>query len=100
MLKPLEGKPTGLTLAEDSTVNGGVESGEVSRLALEAFETGKPQTTTINAGVGRQALAAEPLIVGKEVVGVAVFADALADVEANVALIRRQILVSGARRAA
>ena len=95
VLKPLEGKPTGLTLAEDSTVNGGVESGEVSRLALTAFETGKPQTTTINAGVGRQAIAAEPLIVGKEVVGVAVFADALADVEANVALIRRQILVSG-----
>ena len=39
VLKPLEGKPTGLTLAEDSTVNGGVESGEVSRLALTAFET-------------------------------------------------------------
>jgi len=95
VLKPLEGKPTGLTLAEDSTVNGGVESGEVSRLALTAFESGKPQMTTINAGVGRQAIAAEPLIVGKEVVGVAVFADALADVEANVALIRRQILVSG-----
>ena len=30
----------------------------------------------------------------------AVFADALADVEANVALIRRQILVSGGRGAA
>ena len=51
--------------------------------------------TTINADVGRQAIAAEPLIVGKEIVGVAVFADALSDVEANVALIRRQILVSG-----
>jgi len=95
VLKPLEGKPTGLTLAEDSTVNGGVESGEVSGIALKAFETGKPQTTTINSGVGRQAIAAEPLVVGKDVVGVAVFADALADVEANVALIRRQILVSG-----
>jgi two-component system, OmpR family, sensor kinase len=96
VMKPLEGKPTGLTLAEDSTVNGGVESGEISRLALKAFETGKPVTTTINANVGRQALAAEPLMAGKKVVGVAVFADALADVEANVALIRRQILVSGA----
>ena len=68
----------------------------MSRLALEAFETGKPQMTTINAGVGRQAIAAEPLVATSEVVGVAVFADALADVEANVALIRRQILVSGA----
>jgi signal transduction histidine kinase len=93
---PLRGKPTGLTLAEDSTINGGVESGEVSRVALEAFESGKPRMTTVNAGVGQQALAAEPLVVDEEVVGVAVFADALADVEANVALIRRQILVSGA----
>jgi signal transduction histidine kinase len=96
VMKPLEGKPTGLTLAEDSTINGGVESGEVSRIALAAFESRKPQMATINAGVGRQAIAAEPLIVGKRVVGVAVFADALVDVEANVALIRRQILVSGA----
>jgi len=71
-----------------------------------AATTQKPQTvldamasyyTTINANVGRQALAAEPLVsAGKKVVGVAVFADALADVEANVSLIRRQILVSGA----
>jgi signal transduction histidine kinase len=96
VLKPLKGEPTGLTLAEDSTVNGGVESGEVSRIALSSFESGKPQMTTINAGVGRQAIAAEPLVVDDEVVGVAVFADALADVEDNVALIRRQILVSGA----
>jgi two-component system, OmpR family, sensor kinase len=96
VLKPLEGKPTGLTLAVDSTVNGGVDSGEVSRIALAAFESGKPEMTTINAGAGRQAIAAEPLVDDKEVVGVAVFADALADVEANVALIRRQILVSGA----
>jgi signal transduction histidine kinase len=95
VLKPLEGKPTGLTLAEDSTINGGVGSGEVSRIALTAFETRKPQMTTINTGVGRQAIAAEPLIEGRMIVGVAVFADALADVEANVSLIRRQILVSG-----
>jgi signal transduction histidine kinase len=96
VMKPLEGKPTGLTLAEDSTINGGVESGEVSRLALDAFESRKPQMTTINANVGRQAIAAEPLVANNRVVGVAVFADALADVEANVSLIRRQILVSGA----
>jgi two-component system OmpR family sensor kinase len=95
LLKPLEGKPTGLTLADESTPDGGVESGEVSAIALQAFESGQPEMTTINAGVGRQAIAAEPLIVDEEVVGVAVFADALADVEANVSLIRRQILFSG-----
>lgn len=96
VMKPLEGKPTGLTLAEDSTINGGVESGEVSRIALDAFESRKAKMTTITANVGRQAIAAEPLVAGNRVVGVAVFADALADVEANVSLIRRQILVSGA----
>jgi two-component system OmpR family sensor kinase len=96
VMKPLEGKPTGLTLAEDSTVNGGVDSGEVSRLALDAYKSRTAKTATLNADVGPQALAAEPLIANKRVVGVAVFADALADVEANVALIRRQILVSGA----
>ncbi len=53
---------------------------------------------TINTGVGRQAIAAEPLLRGREgeVVGVAVFADSLNDVEANVSVIRRQILISGA----
>jgi two-component system OmpR family sensor kinase len=96
VMKPLEGRPTGLTLAEDSTVNGGVDSGDISRIALDAYESRRPRMTTINADVGRQALAAEPLVLDKRVVGVAVFADALADVEANVALIRRQILVSGA----
>ena len=95
VLKKLKGKPTGLTLSEDSTVNGGVESGEVSAIALTAFESRQPEKTTVNTSVGRQAIAAEPLIVDEEIVGVAVFADALADVEANVALIRRQILVSG-----
>ena len=38
---------------------------------------------------------AEPLIENGEVRGVAVFADALTDVQANVSLIRRRILVAG-----
>ena len=97
VMKPLEGKPTGLTLAEDSTVNGGVESGEVSRLALEAFETGKPrddddQRRRRPPGARRRAADGGQARSSAS----AVFADALADVEANVALIRRQILVSGA----
>jgi signal transduction histidine kinase len=95
--KPLVGgKPAGLNLAEDSSVNGGVRWDEVSSLAVDALRTGRPQKATATTSVGRQALAAEPLLDDrKRIVGVAVFADALADVEANVALIRRQILVSG-----
>ena len=95
VFKPLVGEPAGLTLVEDSTPDSGVDSSEVSAVALEAYETGKPQLTTINASSGQQAIAAEPLLDDKDKVGVAVFADALSDVEDNVALIRRQILVSG-----
>ena len=95
VLKPLE-NPTGLSLAEDSSINAGVKGGEVSPIAIEAYEAKRPRTTTLTTSVGRQAIAAVPLIQDKKVVGVAVFADALADVEANVSLIRRQILISGA----
>ena len=62
VLKPLEGEPAGLTLAEDSTATAAWTVRRRRGLALTAFETGKPQTTTLNAGVGRQALAAEPLM--------------------------------------
>jgi len=96
VLTPLRGKPAGLSVAEDSTVNGGVQFEEVTAVAIEALASGRPRKTTAATSVGRQALAAEPLIRNDKVVGVAVFADALADVEANVALIRRQILISGA----
>jgi two-component system, OmpR family, sensor kinase len=89
------GRPRGLSLAEDSSVNGGVRFDEVSPLAVDALRTRRPQMATVASDVGRQALAAEPLMADRQVVGVAVFADALADVEANVALIRRQILISG-----
>jgi two-component system OmpR family sensor kinase len=95
VMKPLT-NPTGLSLASDSSVNSGVRGGEVSPLAIDAFQTRRPRTVTLNTGAGRQAIAATPLFDGKKkLVGVAVFADALADVEANVALIRRQILISG-----
>jgi two-component system, OmpR family, sensor kinase len=95
VLQRVKGDPPGLSLAEDSQANGGVRFEEVSSLALRALETGEPQTAVVESGVGRQALAAQPVRQGRRVVGVAVFADALADVEANVALIRRQILISG-----
>jgi two-component system OmpR family sensor kinase len=92
---PLRGEPAALSIAEDSSVNGGVSFDDVSPLAVAALTSRRPQMTTVTTGAGRQALAAEPLMSEGKVVGVAVFADALADVEANVALIRRQILVSG-----
>ena len=96
LMEPLEGRPAGLSIIADSTPDGGLDFEEVTALAIEALSTRRPQTTTRNTGVGRQALAAEPLVRDRELVGVAVFADALADVEDNVAVIRRQILVSGA----
>jgi two-component system OmpR family sensor kinase len=92
---PLKGEPAGLSIAEDSSVNGGVRFDEVSPIAVDALTSKRPQMATATTAVGRQAIAAEPLMNGKRVVGVAVFADALADVEANVSLIRRQILISG-----
>jgi two-component system, OmpR family, sensor kinase len=90
------GRPTGLNLARDSSDDAGVSWDEVSSVAVDALEQRTPQKATVTTGVGRQAIAAEPLFARREVVGVAVFADALADVEANVSLIRRQILISGA----
>ena len=96
LMEPLEGNPAGLSLIADSTPNGGVRFEEVTGLAIDALTSGRPQRATRSIGVGRQAIAAEPLMREREVIGVAVFADALADVEANVAVIRRQILISGA----
>ena len=96
VLEPLEGPPTGLSLIGDSSPDGGVTGDDVTALALEAYESRRPATTTAATGVGMQALAAEPLVEDERIRGIAVFADALADVEGNVGVIRRQILVSGA----
>src|SRR4051794_40009354 len=60
LLKPLK-NPTGLSLVKDSSENGGVSGAEVSPIAIEAFETKRPRAVTLNTGVGRQAIAAEPL---------------------------------------
>ena len=72
---------------------------DVQGVAAEAAETKKLVTATVQTDVGRQALAAQPLIrngKGREVRGVAVFAGSLSDVQANVQLIRQRILVAGA----
>jgi signal transduction histidine kinase len=74
---------------------GGVDLEDVQSVAQEAVYTRRTATVTEPSRVGRQALAAMPLIVGGRVRGVAVFSDALTDVQANVSLIRRRILVSG-----
>ena len=92
----VRGDPPGLTPAVDSSRDAGVRFDDVRGVALEAFNTGRPQTAIVSTRVGQQALAAVPLMVDGRKFGVAVFADALADVEANVSLIRRQILISGA----
>ncbi|MEA2311709.1 MAG: hypothetical protein QOE28_1677 [Solirubrobacteraceae bacterium] len=91
----VKGNPPGLSPAEDSSINGGVSFHDVTAVALAALRDRRPHTATGATGAGRQALAAQPLMLGKSLVGVAVFADGLADVEANVSLIRRQILISG-----
>jgi signal transduction histidine kinase len=81
-------------LADSDT--GGVEIDDVQAVAEAALATGRTARATEPTRIGRQALVAEPLIVGGRVRGVAVFADALTDVQANVALIRNRILVAGA----
>ena len=86
-------EPARPQLAGDSTLQRRRRFQEVSRPGLEALRPPAREGST--PLVGRQAIAAEPLVRDEQILGVAVFADALADVEANVSLIRRQILVSG-----
>ena len=75
---------------------GGVEIEDVQSVAQTALATGRTARATEPTRLGRRALVAEPLIEGGRVRGVAVFADALTDVQANVSLVRRRILVAGA----
>jgi two-component system OmpR family sensor kinase len=69
---------------------------DIAGVAQRAVETGKTATATETTTVGRQALAAQPLIRRNRLRGVAVFVAPLTDVEANVELIRGRILVAGA----
>jgi two-component system OmpR family sensor kinase len=75
---------------------GSATLGDVQEVATQAAETGKPVTATAQTDVGRQALAAQPLTRNRKLRGVAVFADQLSDVQANVQLIRQRILLAGA----
>ncbi len=89
------GNPLSLAGKIDSVPDGGLGYEEVTPIALEAARTGRPVASTDAIPNGRYAVVAYPLIQQKKVVGVAVFAGTLDEVEGNVSLIRRQILLSG-----
>ena len=95
ILELLDGRPPAVAIKLDSAPDGGVSEADVSGLSLDAVATRRAVSTTQATAAGRQALVAYPLIRDEKVLGVAVFADTLDEVEGNVALIRRQILLSG-----
>ena len=80
----------------DSTPDGGLDFEDVRAVAERALRTRQTATATADTRLGSQALAARPLFGPDGARGVVVYADALSDVQANVSLIRRQILASGA----
>ncbi|HET8759037.1 MAG TPA: HAMP domain-containing sensor histidine kinase [Solirubrobacteraceae bacterium] len=98
-------EPLSLVGKMDSVEDGGLDTADARDLGgFAAARTGRPVARTQVFGGSRYAIVAYPLIqerpaddgeMAKEVVGVAVFDDTLDEVEGNVALIRRQILLSG-----
>jgi two-component system, OmpR family, sensor kinase len=88
-------QPLGLIGKMDSVPDGGLEVDDVRAMALEAASSKRPVASTEAIGSGRYAVVAYPLIRNKKVEGVAVFGDTLDEVDSNVSLIRRQILLSG-----
>jgi signal transduction histidine kinase len=82
----------------DSTPDGGATADDVQGVARQAIRTKHQATSTETTRAGRVALAAQPILddAKKRVQWVVVFADSLSDVQDNVALIRRQVLISGA----
>src|SRR5919198_1224308 len=92
----LANSPPGLFGVADSTPDGGVTADDVQAIAQQAAVTRKVAKGTQPTRNGRQAIAARPIVLDKRVRYVLVFADSLSDVQANVALIRRQVLASGA----
>ena len=88
--------PDGLIGEMDSLPDSGLDADQVRPLALEAMRSHHPVSSTHPIAGSRYAVVAYPLIRQKDLVGVAVFAGTLDEVESNVTLIRRQILISGA----
>ena len=90
----------GAFLLTDSTPDGGVTAPDVRSISSRALRPGPPATQIVTARTGRNALAAQRVPDPSDDVKldgtyVAVFSDSLADVEDNVELIRRQVLISG-----
>jgi signal transduction histidine kinase len=89
-------RPGGAFLFTDSTPDGGATSRDVADVTREAIRTGRQASAIVTTGNGRMALVATPINDDRlDEPYVAVFADSLADVADNVALIRRQVLISG-----
>jgi len=80
-------------ISDSRKANTGVEPSNSA--VLEAARTGRVQTTTRAQGGGKLAQAARPLLYQGRPSWVVVFAEPLDDVEANVTLIQRQILIAG-----
>jgi signal transduction histidine kinase len=88
--------PNGPFAVSDSKINGGLGTADVGSLAVRAIRTRREVTQTGPTRVGRQAIVVQPTFDdAHKVTGAAVFADSLSDVQDNVALIRRQVLLSG-----
>ena len=85
----------GPILVADSKPGGGVKGDDVLDLAVRAIRDRREVTRTGPTSAGRQALVAQPTFNEDGVTGAAVFATSLSDVQDNVALIRRQVLLSG-----
>jgi signal transduction histidine kinase len=85
-------------LVTDSKQAGGVKTEDVRDLAGRAIRERHEVSVTGPTSAGLQALVAQPTFDEndpKTLTGAAVFADSLSDVQDNVALIRRQVLISG-----
>src|SRR5919112_2505771 len=93
VVTPIGGSPEVLSPLADSTPDGGLTLIDVHSVAAKALRTRRTATGTEPTSMGQEALAAQPLSRNR---GVVILSDSLADVEANVGLIRRQILYSGA----
>jgi two-component system OmpR family sensor kinase len=80
----------------DSKPGDGVSQNDVRELAVQAIKTHREVTRTGPTSAGRQVMVAQPTFDEEHhVTGAAVFADSLSDVQDNVGLIRRQVLISG-----
>jgi len=88
-------EPTSVVGRLDSQPEGGLGATDVTDIALEAVSARREIRRVEATPLGQKALVAQPIVRDENIIGVAVFADTLDEVEGNVALIRRQVLLSG-----